>query len=83
MFCRLQVRSVNKQFQGPASAISASTTGIALPDIIGPQLVTQKKSGNSVKIRWTLLGDTQKLKWVYGVYYGLTAEETLSGMDLN
>ncbi|KAK9731833.1 Fibronectin type III domain [Popillia japonica] len=78
-----KVRSVNKQFQGPASAISASTTGIALPDIIGPQLVTQKKSGNSVKIRWTLLGDTQKLKWVYGVYYGLTAEETLSGSKYN
>ncbi|KRT81787.1 Fibronectin domain-containing protein [Oryctes borbonicus] len=78
-----KVRSFQKQFEGPESAISASTSGASLPELIGLQLILHKESGIAVKISWDVAVDSRKVNWVYGIYYGLTADETLSGWKYN
>lgn len=46
------------------------------------QLILQKESGTGVKLSWDLAKDPRKINWKYGIYYGVTEEEVLSGITV-
>ncbi|KAF5282013.1 hypothetical protein FQA39_LY00537 [Lamprigera yunnana] len=72
-----------KQFQGKSKSIAAKTSGEPLPIINNLEALADKVIGTSVKLIWERPQDKRKANWVYGIYYGLTEEETLEKPRLN
>lgn len=78
-----KVAAFKGSYTGPSLETFASTVGDQLATIPIRDLNLVKDMGNSVKISWDRVKDSRKVKWVYGVYYGLTADDLLEGARLN
>lgn len=54
--------------------------GIALSAIVIKNVTIVKNTGTSVNLNWEAPSDKRKIKWIYGIYYGLTADDILESM---
>lgn len=63
--------------------ISASTTGVPLPEVDGINAILIPDQGTSVKLSWNRPKDSRKVTWNYGIYYGLDNNELFERSVLN
>ena len=82
LHCIFQISSFKKLLKGPKWTVIAATTGTPLPSLNSLEPLIIKKSGTSVKLSWDHPDDARKETWVYGIYYGITIEETLDSKFL-
>lgn len=67
----LEVSARRLRFVGPPSSVLATTTGELLPGVSDLQASVVKGDMTAVKLDWLPPKDKRKLKWEYGIYYGV------------
>ena len=67
----LEVSARRLRFTGPPSSVLAITSGEELPGISDLRASVVKGDMPAVKLEWHPPKDKRKLKWEYGVYYGV------------
>jgi hypothetical protein len=67
----LEVSARRMRFTGPPSSVLAVTSGEELPGISDLRASVVKGDMTAVKLEWHPPKDKRKLKWEYGVYYGV------------
>lgn len=71
----LEVSARRMRFTGPPSSVLAITSGEELPGISDLRASVVKGDMTAVKLEWHPPKDKRKLKWEYGVYYGVNLKE--------
>lgn len=64
---------------GPAVTYKVTTPGTSLPTVQIVQIDVVKPLGTSVKLSWKRPEKAGKAAWQYGVYYGTTMQQLLTG----
>ena len=67
----LQVSALRGRFAGLPDTVVAVTTGEQIPVVYDLQATGIKGETVGVKLQWQPPKDKRKLKWQYGVYYGV------------
>ncbi|XP_049769267.1 sortilin-related receptor-like [Schistocerca cancellata] len=72
------VSAYRKSFVGPDNVVEAKTLGVELPPVARISTTIDTYAGN-VQLKWAPPKTEAKVDWIYGVYYGVTLDELLSG----
>lgn len=67
-----EVSALRDPFIGPPSAAIATTTGDELLSVANLKASLVKSDLTTVKLEWSPPKDKRKLKWEYGIYYGVS-----------
>ena len=67
----LEVSARRLRYVGPPSSVVATTSGEELPGVNDLRASVVKGDMTAVKLEWHPPKDKRKLKWEYGIYYGV------------
>lgn len=69
------MNAFKKNLVGPSTSINIKTQGNPLPKINTLEATLLKDVGTSVKLRWERPKYLKKVNWLYGIYYGISADK--------
>ncbi|KAL3265395.1 hypothetical protein HHI36_009601 [Cryptolaemus montrouzieri] len=70
---QFKIHAFKKHFTGPVQIITQATKGKPLPEITNIKGTINPSDATVVKLSWDRPHDERNAKWVYGVYYGISA----------
>ncbi|CAH0560374.1 unnamed protein product [Brassicogethes aeneus] len=73
-----EVYAFRNTLNGPSSFLTVKTKGFPLPQVANLEAILIKQTGTGVKLTWDRPKDGRKVKWNYGIFYGITEEELVS-----
>lgn len=77
---KFRISALHKNYEGPAIEKEARTEGDRLPFVDNNNAFV---NGTSIRLTWKQASEgNRKVKWVYGIYYGLTFKEMIQGPKL-
>ena len=70
----LEVSARRLGYVDQPSSVEATTSGEELPDVNDLRASVVKGDITAIKLEWNPPKDKRKLKWEYGIYYGVNLE---------